>query len=1228
MSVEQSGFLLPCVRTAVSVALGVAALAVFASQVAGAQEGAANQAGAAKEAPALQEVVVTGSRIVRKDMVSNSPLVTVDSAALESQSGLNVESYLNQLPNFNPSAAPTMLTGPGSNSDVQISAVNSVGIASVSLRGFGPNRSLVLVDGHRTTPVNALMVTDIDSIPSSMIKRVEIISGGASATYGADAIGGVTNFILRRDFEGLELDAQTGVNQAGDGAETRGSAIMGSKIGDGRGNIVMAMEYYDRRAAYERNNSFFRKGWADPNTPGSAFGFFGYNDYSTGFSTPNINTVNTLLNNPPGRGTGAYAFPGSGVLSAFKFNSDGTIFDNIGNNNTAANSPFAYYKGPIDGKQFAYQNVYDTSQAPGTGPKEIQTLKYDDQQALTSSPQTRYSFMTSGSFDITDNVKFFADARYADSKTTTFLIPTNASYGWEASIPYNPTTDSPVNPALDYTNQANVAAVLANPAAFANPNFIAHGAAGAQHPVPVQLAVLLNSRAAASIYCLQGSAGCGAAGSGTTGTTNPTLVGGAVPGTGRLGSWIAETYPLNSFPQRQTVDNTSSWQIETGVDFKLPFRDWTGEVYYSRGESDTYNIAYGDNSLTRWRAAVTAADYGANATFQNNLNGASPGFGTVKVHCTSGFYNTLFSADAVPSSDCQAAVEANLQTRTQNQQDIGELNFQGGLFNLPTGEVRAAFGFQHRRNSAQFIPDILQSTESFADQVIGVYPTGALNAQTQVNDYYGELLVPVASDLKFLKKAEIETGARYSDYDKTSSTVTFKVLANLEFNNYARFRGGFNRSTRAPNLGELFLNQQETFAVGGANFGDPCGLLSNATYGAGGAIAQPVPGQPATHLAAGQTAAGAQSAYLICQAQMGTAASFFYGPGGAGPAGGATGSLFNFLLQQGNPNLKSETADTWSAGFVFASPFENDVFHNMSATVDYYMITINHAIEQYSTDYARYLCYGTVTVTDAVEAAAQAASSACQNVSRNSSSGAANTVLIAYDNQATIKTSGVDVALNWFSKMSDMHLPLPGGFGVNIDGTWLDYYKTKQSPASFDVLTDWKGSLGPTLSGTNAGAYGYRVFTNFNYVLPKVSFSLRWRFLPSVVQASKAAQQAIIKNDTAVAAGGGGVLLNYTPDTTLAVPHYNILDMSFNWNITSFLAIRGGIDNLFNAVPPITTALAGYPTGTNLTAVCGGKPGCVNPTNYVIPNDGSGNTNGGYYDILGRRFFLGFKATF
>ena len=219
----------------IAAALGSAGSFAFVPK-AQAQEAAPNNA--------LEEVVVTGSRILRRDNSSNSPIVTIESDQFQAQMGLNFEAYLNQLPEYNPAASPTT-----SQADVQITPVNSVGIASISLRGLGPNRSLVLVNGKRTMPINALMVTDVNSIPSALVQRVETITGGASAVYGADAIGGVTNFILRDNFQGIQIDSQYGSTENGDGAETRLSAVFGANSSDGKGNIAIGAEYYNRDAS-------------------------------------------------------------------------------------------------------------------------------------------------------------------------------------------------------------------------------------------------------------------------------------------------------------------------------------------------------------------------------------------------------------------------------------------------------------------------------------------------------------------------------------------------------------------------------------------------------------------------------------------------------------------------------------------------------------------------------------------------------------------------------------------------------------------------------------------------------------------------------------------------------------------------------------------------------------------------------------------------------------------
>ncbi len=1237
MSVKSPDTGLYSVRAAVALVLGAAAMMAAAPRV-----GAQDQTPSANAAPApvLEEVTVTGSRIKRKDLESSSPLVSVDSEQIEQRAGLNLESYLNNLPNYNPAQTPTT-----ENEDVQPSAVNTVGIATISLRGLGSNRNLVLIDGHRTAPVNAEMETDINGIPAAMIDRVEIITGGASTVYGADAISGVTNFITKKDLQGLIIDAQDSITQAGDGNQLDVSAIMGTKVSDGRGNITAGLEYYNRQSAAQRNRDFFTNSWTDPNAPqmnSNAF-FLQNNGYAVGVFPPSNAALATLF---PGRGTSSTgaplvcATPQSCVLQNFYFNPNGSIYVNTGPVGTSN------YTGPTNGSGgFGLANGYDgtmpNSAVPGTpAPGTAETVKWSNPLATVTEPQTRYSFFANGTYDITDKIQFYSTARYAQSLTTTLLdTPTSGIFGWEASVPFNATTDSPINPTLinsttsQATLQAISAAFAANPTtnAYSNPTFVGPGQTGQQHPVPWQLAMLLLSRPAtfpgASTF-LDGPVTCQSG-------INPALCSQAPT------SWIANYLPQYSAPQRSSVDTTTVFQIETGIRFPV-VADWTGDLYYSRGDSTSYIEALGNDSLERFRAVIDSPGYGQGQSFQGNYNGASQNFGTsVPQTCTSGFYNTLFLGDQTPSADCMTAVAAPLQSQNHVVQDVVEANFQGTLFKLPAGDVSAAVGYQYRRDANQFTPDNLQSTYSFLDQTIGLYPLGSDNAEISSRDGYLEFYVPVIADQKWMQKMNLDIGGRYSSLSSGSTDIpaaeTFKINLDAQITKQFRIRGGFNRATRTPNLGELYLGEQEYFG-GGAQYGDPCSVRSNAPFGAGGAgldfsTTGSKTGAP-TNVAPGQTAAGALSTYLICQAQMGAAgATYYYGnatsAGNTSQGGAAAPAVFAWLNEVGNSNLRSETANTWTGGIVLTNLSDNPWLSGLNASVDWWQIDINNAIELDSPDYANFLCYGSTIVTTAAQAAAQAATPACQNVGRNQTTGGGTTTLLTYTNQATIGISGVDVQVNWFAQFADLGFSgIPGGINFNTQDTFLDYYKTKQSPAQFDVDVNWKGSLGPTLIGTNAGAYSYRLTSTIGYVLPSVSVNLFWRFYPSVNSANYAFQQAEIQHDRQVAGGAPGILLGYTPNRDIAAPAWSAFDLSFSWNVNKILQVRGGIQNLFDKQPAITTENAGFPVGTNLNSVCGGAPGCQNPTAYVYPNDGAGTTNPGFYDVLGRTFFLGLKARF
>ena len=162
---------------------------------------AATPAPAATDAAADQQVIVTGSRIPTPNLKSISAVQVVTNTELKLQGTTNVENLLNSLPQVY-----TNQSGGASN--------GASGTATVNLRNLGPQRTLVLVDGTRLPPADtAAPAPDLDAVPSALVERIEVLTGGASATYGSDAVAGVVNFIMKHDLEGVRLDAQYGFAQ-------------------------------------------------------------------------------------------------------------------------------------------------------------------------------------------------------------------------------------------------------------------------------------------------------------------------------------------------------------------------------------------------------------------------------------------------------------------------------------------------------------------------------------------------------------------------------------------------------------------------------------------------------------------------------------------------------------------------------------------------------------------------------------------------------------------------------------------------------------------------------------------------------------------------------------------------------------------------------------------------------------------------------------------------------
>lgn len=215
--------------------VGAAVTTFVATSVFSAEEGAEQ---------AVERIEVTGSRIKRSDMETASPITIIDASAISAAGVTSIGEILRNL-----TAAGGAMTNPGINND-------SGGNSTINLRGLGEERTLVLINGRPmiASGTGAASSVDLNTIPVSMIQRVEVLKGGASAIYGTDAIAGVVNIILKRDCEGFEINMQTGMSSEGDAEES--SIDFTSGASSDKGNIVFGLSYTDRGDAGQKDRNF------------------------------------------------------------------------------------------------------------------------------------------------------------------------------------------------------------------------------------------------------------------------------------------------------------------------------------------------------------------------------------------------------------------------------------------------------------------------------------------------------------------------------------------------------------------------------------------------------------------------------------------------------------------------------------------------------------------------------------------------------------------------------------------------------------------------------------------------------------------------------------------------------------------------------------------------------------------------------------------------------------
>lgn len=315
-------------------------------------------------------IVVTGTRIQRKDYVSASPVVTTTSEALRSTGAVSLEASLNQLPQFT-----TGSTSGGGGATLAASA----GRATLNLRGLGDRRTLVLLDGRRLPPASAFNVTDVNILPQALIESVETSTGGASAVYGSDAVAGVVNFHTPRRFDGFQLDGQLGNNFKGQRLTADASVTGGFSAAQNRLVGVFTGSYTKRENIRGRDIPFYQSGLLSS--------FLGFGTFApSAINLPSQAAVNgQFLNVAPGtvRNT-----------SALGFNNDGSLF---------AQNPGTNFGGPINNGDFLIA---------GGGVRQTSGADQDIER-----PLERYSAFGKLSFELSEAATLYVQGLYSRTDT-------------------------------------------------------------------------------------------------------------------------------------------------------------------------------------------------------------------------------------------------------------------------------------------------------------------------------------------------------------------------------------------------------------------------------------------------------------------------------------------------------------------------------------------------------------------------------------------------------------------------------------------------------------------------------------------------------------------------------------------------------------------------------------------------------------------------------------------
>ena len=819
------------------------------------------------EAEDTQSIVVTGSRIRRPNLDSNVPITSITGQQFFEQGQNNIGDTLNDLPQLRSTFAQQ---NPGL-------GIGIAGLNLLDLRGLGTQRTLVLVNGRRHVPADILnnaVSPDVNTIPNDLIERVDIVTGGNSAIYGSDAIAGVVNFVLRRDFDGAQFRANAGISGAGFGANQYISGMVGRNFMDNRANVTLHGEYARQERVFGSDIPSFRQqdGFGVIDADGGAGIVNGGDGFPDRIFLRDIRSASIHYNGlvPVVQPTGAGALCGVGTAA----NNGGP-----NSNGTPYNCTYIFTN---DGRLVPQTGTrYGSGIIGGIVGGNGQTGR--EGQLLSVIPFTeRYNFNLLSHYTFSDAAEVFLEAKWnrvnalGNNAGPSFIQGTQSQFDYRERV----RLDNPfLNPA-DRTTLAN--ALLTS---------------GFNSDLQSRTALTAAQRAAIAD-----------------------------------GSYrFVVSRSLADVGIRDEKFQRDTFRIVGGL--RGTFNDdWSYELSanYGKFREDITTDGYIDR-----QRFVLAMDAGRNpATGQIQCRSQFDPAAAVPIQRTDPVSVAIAARNAARlAEDIAACVPYNPFGSPDNSASVAYFSraasnhsgleqfvlsgFVSGdssqLFELPGGPLRFAIGAEYRREEAFYEQDPFV-TDGFTNGVS--IPTFRPDP-FEVKEAFGELQLPILSDVPFFHELTASGAARVAKYQGDVGTV-WSYNAGLDWAPIRdiRFRANYGRAVRAPNVSETAFPLVPNFANG---FIDPC---NPAVRGSGVRAAN-------------------------CSADLGDLLANL---------NDVTQSLA--IVSGSNPNLQAETSDSWTVGAVMQPRF----LPGLSLTADYYSIVVDGIITSLTAQTIVNSCYDSATL--------------------------------------------------------------------------------------------------------------------------------------------------------------------------------------------------------------------------------------------------------------------------